>query len=382
MYKEPVGHEMAGNLHSKRLPTAYETFMEEQGIPIFRGLALYDVRQQALAPWKRMGGRGAFIHLDSMEDLWGMYLVEVPAGGVLNPERHIYEEVFLVIEGHGTTEVWRESAKRQTFEWQPGTNFAVPINTAHRLVNATSSPALLLVCTAAPPLMNIIQNQKFIFDNPFNFSERYDESEDYFKPREQLEAAPGHGRAMLRSSVIPDAAHCYLPLDNNRGPGHRHLFPDMANNTYFMGFIAEYPSGRYSKAHYHDAGMTLICLRGKGFTLNWPVELGPRPWETGKGHLVKRADYIPGGVVSAAPGGGNWFHQHFGVGKEPLRVRAIGHRRPLGVGGEEVLGAGAELGEGGSSVSYREEDPYVRKIYQEALAKEGVKFEMPDSVYA
>ncbi|MBI4297759.1 MAG: hypothetical protein HY676_04430 [Chloroflexi bacterium] len=112
MYQEPVGHEMAGNLHSKRLPTAYETFMEEQGIPLFRGLALYDVRQQALAPWKRMGGRGAFIHLDSMEDLWGMYLVEVPAGGVLNPERHIYEEVFLVIEGHGTTEVWRKSAKR------------------------------------------------------------------------------------------------------------------------------------------------------------------------------------------------------------------------------------------------------------------------------
>ena len=37
-----------------------------------------------------------------------MYILEVPSGGVTNPESHIYDEFFLVIEGRGTTEVWRK----------------------------------------------------------------------------------------------------------------------------------------------------------------------------------------------------------------------------------------------------------------------------------
>ncbi len=238
----------------------------------------------------------------------------------------MYEEISLVIEGRGSTEVWRGgSPKKQTFEWQPGSHFAVPLNAWHRLVNATSSPALVLVATSAPRVIDLFPSPSFIFDNPFEFPDRYDESEDYFKPRDELEPHPQSGRAMLRSSLLPDITRCYLPLDNNRAPGYRWIEPRMAGNTntFFHGFIAEYPSGRYSKAHYHQAGAVLVCLRGKGYTYNWPVELGPRPWEAGKGHLVKLQDYVPGGMVAAAPGGGDWFHQHFSIGKDFFRVRAI-----------------------------------------------------------
>jgi quercetin dioxygenase-like cupin family protein len=368
--------------------------MDEQNIPVYRGVGVYDVRQLPLAPWKTMGGRGTFIQLDGQLDGtggggFGIYFVEVPAGGELKPERHMYEEIFLVIEGRGSTEVWREAKpKKQTFEWQPGTHFAVPMNAWHRLVNATSSPALVLVATSAPSVMNLFQSRNFIFNNPFEFSDRYDESEDYFKPRDELEPHPVEdgsldvGTAMLRSSVIPDITHCYLPLDNNRGPGFRHLAPRMAGNTFFHGFIAEYPTGRYSKAHYHEAGAVLVCLVGKGYSITWPLELGPRPWEAGKGHLVKRQDYIPGGLVSAAPGRDNWFHQHFSVSKDIFRVRAIfGRPRHRGQVGEEVKGIGAETNEGGTALSYREEDPQIRKIYKEALKKEGAEFRMPESVY-
>ena len=31
-----------------------------------------------------------------------MYVLEVPSGGATNPEKHIYDEFFLVIEGRGT----------------------------------------------------------------------------------------------------------------------------------------------------------------------------------------------------------------------------------------------------------------------------------------
>ncbi|MBI4298127.1 MAG: cupin [Chloroflexi bacterium] len=384
MYHEPTGDETAGHSHYKVVLSTYEKFMEEQSIPIYKGVGAYDVRQLPLAPWKQMGGRGTFIELDGQVGVFGMYLVEVPAGGVLNPEKHIYEELFLVIEGHGSTEVWREgSSKKQTFEWQPYSHFAIPLNTSHRLVNATSSPALVLVTTSAPRVMESFPTRSFVFGNPWVFSDHYDESQDYFKPRDELEPAPGSGRAMLRSNLIPDIAHCPLPLDNNRGPGHRMFSPQMAGNTFFGGFVAEYPSGRYSKGHYHCACAVLVCLRGKGYSYTWPVELGPRPWEAGKGHLVKRQDYAPGGIVSAVPSGGDWFHQHFSTGKDFLRVRAfIRHVFRLGEAGEETVGAGAELSQGGRAIGYREEDPQILKDYLEALKREGVQFQMPKSVYA
>ena len=47
-----------GLFHWKRSPTFYETFMEEQGIPIVRGIGLYDSREVTLALWKGMGGAG------------------------------------------------------------------------------------------------------------------------------------------------------------------------------------------------------------------------------------------------------------------------------------------------------------------------------------
>jgi hypothetical protein len=103
--------------------------------------------------------------------------------------------------------------------------------------------------------------------------------------------------------------------------------------------MAQYPPGRYSKAHFHPGGPALICLRGKGYLITWPREAGVRPWESGNGHLVKRQDYGECGVVAAAPGTDNWYHAHFGVSKEPFRVLAFlgGFPRDLvGAPGDQV----------------------------------------------
>ena len=107
VYQEPTGQEMAGHRFMKVLPSPYQIFMAEENIPIYRGLGMYDVRELPLTPWKRMGGQGSFIQLDGTAQAgrWGLYAVQVPPGGVLNAERHMYEEIFLVIEGRGSTEV-------------------------------------------------------------------------------------------------------------------------------------------------------------------------------------------------------------------------------------------------------------------------------------
>ncbi len=386
MYKEPTRDDVMAERRQMRVTlSAYDVFIGEQNIPIHRGLGVYDSRQLPLAPWKRMGGQGTFIELDGQAGFFGMYVVEVPPGGALNPERHMYEEIFLVIEGHGSTEVWREgSSKKLTFEWQPGTHFGVPLNVWHRLVNATSSPALVLAATSAPNMMELFPSRSFLFENSFEFLDRYDEGEDFFKPRDELETPEGQF-ATLHTNLIPDVAQCYVPLTNFRAPGHGFLpLREMAGNTFFQNHIQEYPSGRYSTAHSHEAGRVLICLRGKGYSMTWPLGLGKRPWEAGKGDLVQRQDYVPGGFVTAAPAAGDYFHAHLSTGKDVMRVTAFRHplKRSEGHGEERELPDGTlYLGPGRHEVTYPEEDPQVRKDYKEALKKEGVEFAMPEAVY-
>ena len=393
-FEEPAGEDQpAGYRTYKRAVSPYERFLEEEGIPIFRGIGVYDTRQMEMGPWKRLGGRGTYLYLDGLADVKGMFVQEVPAGGASNATKHMYDEFFLVIEGRGTTEVWREgSTKKQTFEWQPGTLFMAPLNAWHRHVNATSAPALLLASNNAPPVFNIYQSQQFIFDNPYDASLRLTDAEDFFKPQAELERDEVRGRAAIRSNVFPDIITCELPLDNQRAPGFRRIQPyfnGFIRDAGTGGFVAQYPSGRYSKAHYHQSGAVLVCLRGKGYSYNWRIEHSPTPWANGHGEEVKIQEYIPGGLVAAAPGGGNWFHQHFSAGAEPLRI--INYwGGPSGRWGQADDESGSDevragniygINEGGRSIHYWMEDPHIRNYYAGRLRKEDVKFDMAESLY-
>src|SRR5215471_5963120 len=110
-------------------------------------------------------------------------------------------------------------------------------------------------------------------------------------------------------------------IANCRSPGWRRVEPFMTENTFYL-WIGQHENGHYSKAHAHTSAAVLICVKGKGYTYTWPEHLGLTPWKDGKGDHVKRVDYEPVGMVSAAPGGARWFHQHFGASKDPFRLTA------------------------------------------------------------
>jgi hypothetical protein len=394
-FREPTGEDAAGFRTYTPSKSAYEGFMEEEGIPIFRGIGVHDTRELELGDWKRRGGKGMFLALSGLEGLKGMFVIEVPPRGALNPEKHMYDEFYLVVEGRGTTEVWTDRhPKPQVFEWGPGTLFMAPLNAYVRMVNAGSGRALMIASNNAPPVMNIYQSRRFVFDNPYEFTERFDGSPDFFKPKSDLEMEPVRGRAAVRSNVFPDVTTCELPLDNQRAPGYRRIQPYfhgfMADAT-TGGFISQYPSGRYSKAHYHLSGAVLVCLRGKGYTYNWPVDLGPHPWETGHADQVDICEYVAGGLVAAAPGGGNWFHQHFSASKDPMRVINYwggptgrwGLFDEVEEAGDGKVKAGNLFGihEGGRTILYHEEDPHIRNYYAQRLRDEGVEIQMAESLY-
>ena len=250
-WHEPKAGEKAGYGRFKRKPLPYDLFMEEEGVPVYRGVGVKRVQDLPLAPWKRLGGRGSYIQLYGTEGLWGCYVAEVPAGGALNVERHLYEKYVLVIEGRGSTEVWQDGqSKPQAFEWQPWSLFSIPLNAYHRIVNATNAPALLLCGTTAPNMINLVDNLEFVFNCQFNFDNRYSASSEYFKARDDLEPDPIRGLAMRRTNFIPDIARCELPLDNRRSPGYRRVEPKMAGSRFYV-WLAEHETGRYSKAHKH-----------------------------------------------------------------------------------------------------------------------------------
>ena len=383
---EPKDGSKAGFGKFKKLATPYDRFMESEGIPVFRELGMRDIRDLPLEPWQRVGGRGSYIQLYGTEGKWGSYAVEVPAAGALHPEKHLYEKIFLVVEGRGSTEVWLEDGgDRQIFEWQKGSIFSIPMNAWHRIVNASNSPALLQAGTTAPIVINALQNVDAVFDNPFVFRERFSGDRDYYRERTEVEADPVRGLAMRRTNFIPDAINCDLPLDNRRSPGYRRVEPHMTDNTFYF-WIGQHGVGRYSKAHAHTSAAVLICLKGKGYTYTWPEHLGPTPWQDGHVDQVRRLDYVQGGMVTAAPGGARWYHQHFSVSREPFRLTAwFGPhnpgRDPGPPGAPHIDYTAMDITEGGTSIPYHLEDPFIRAEYEATLEQEGVRSRMQPSLY-
>ena len=385
-WHEPTGNKRAGFGEFERLKTPYDLFMEREGIPIVRGIGVPKVQNLPRKPWKRLGGDAAFIQLTGTESKWGCFVVEVPGAGALSPMRHLYEEIYYVVEGRGSTEVWLEGdSKHHSFEWQAGSLFSIPLNAWFRIVNASSSPALLLAGNTAPNILNLLQDPDALFNCSYQFLDRFSGAEDFYKPNDDIEPDPVRGLAMRRTNFIPDIVNCDLPLDNRRSLGYRRIEPFMTRNTFYL-WIAQHENGRYSKAHGHTSAAVLICIKGKGYTYTWPEKLGPTPWKDGKADEVKRVDYEPVGMVSAAPGGLRWYHQHFGVSKEPLRLTAwFGPNAPgrePGPAGELLKDVnGLDIDEGGTAIPYCMEDPFIRAEYETTLAREGVQSRMDPEWY-
>ncbi len=386
-WHEPVAEKRAGHGTFGQPMSDYDRFMAEDDVPVFRGVGLRSVKDLPLADWPRVGGRGHYIQLHGTEGKWGCYVVEIPAAGALIPEKHVYEEIFLVVEGRGTTEVWlEEGGPRHVFEWQAGSLFSIPVNAMHRLVNATNKPALLIAGTTAPNLMNLVGNTDFIFNTPYVFADRYSDAADFYRPSEDVEPDPIRGLAMRRTNLVPDVVHCELPLDNRRSPGYRRVEPFMTGNKFYL-WLGQHETGRYSKAHAHTSAAVLICVKGAGYTYTWPEECGVNPWRDGFADRVEKVEYGPFGMVSAAPGGARWYHQHFNTSSEPFRLSAwFGPHHPslvtgLPPGEKQTDYTAMDVTEGGTAIPYWMEDPFLRQEFEAEIARNGATSRMEPSRY-
>lgn len=381
-WHEPAGLSAAGVSRFLRPALPYDRYMDSEGVPVLRAMAVPALADVARAPWRRLGGAGAFLQMFGTEGALGCAVIEIPASGVLRAEKHLFEEIVLVLSGRGTTEIWLEDAGRRVmFEWQAGSLFAIGANAVHRMVNAGPAPALLLSGTNAPALLNLVGDVDAVFANPFVFAGQMDDETG--QAFDDVEPDPVRGLALCRTNLVPDVAGCDLPLDNRFSPGYRQLALGMTSAAMACS-VGEHRPGRYAKAHLLPASTVMVGLRGTGFSYLWPERLGPLPWAAGSGDSVIRVDHAVHSVMAAGPGGGRWYHQMFNTGSVPLRHLTWGvPERPAGPPGEEMRDDSTVLREeGGSMIGYPQEDPFVRREYARRLAEAGLVNRMRDDDYA
>src|SRR5262249_61544895 len=124
-----------------------------------------------------------------------------------------------------------------------------------------------------------------------------------------------------------------------------------------------------------------VARKGTGNTYTGRERSGGPPGKDGNAEKIKRVDYEPVGMVSAAPGGARGYHQHFGASKDPLRLTAwFGPHNPgrePGPPGEKHTDYTAmDITEGGTSIPYWMEDPFISAEYEAKLKAEGVPSRM------
>jgi oxalate decarboxylase/phosphoglucose isomerase-like protein (cupin superfamily) len=359
--------------------TYYERWMEKEGVPIVEGFGVTDVGRISLRPWSRLGCDGAYLQLRGLEGITGVYIGRIAPGTMTEPEKHLYEKVIYIIQGEGVAEFQQRGRVPQSIKWKTGSLFSPPLNSTHRLINHAKTPALFVAVTTAPMILDHFHNEQFVFNSDFAFCDRYDGEGDYFNVGDRRYLAANNRQWIWETNFIPDARKAAIDGQEQKGAGVNLTQFEIADNT-LIGHLAEWPVGRYHKAHYHGGGAVLVSLRSEGYSLMWPNEWGTRPYESGYGDRVVKIDWAAGSVFSPPT---NWFHQHFNTGSEPalqLALRCGSQKFPLGIRVAAIrAGVYTSVKQGGTLIEYTDEDPEIRRAYQAELAHKGIE---PDMNYA
>ncbi|HEX2928243.1 MAG TPA: cupin domain-containing protein, partial [Candidatus Binatia bacterium] len=166
----------------------YQEWRKREGAPLVGGIYIKDMKAVEVGLWPRKGDgvKGALCYLDG-DDEGDEHVVELPPGGSTAPLRHLYTEAIYVVSGHGSTSVWRDHGAKQTFEWGPGSYFVLPTNASHQFFNASlSRSARWFSVTDLPQLLRQWASEDFIFNNSYDFTDRYAGGADYFTAEAKL----------------------------------------------------------------------------------------------------------------------------------------------------------------------------------------------------
>lgn len=353
--------------------TTYEHFLDEENIPVYTGWSL-NLFTAEVGPWKRHGTgiTGAYVNLEGVGGSVDNWIMEIEPGAQTKAIRHLYDENTIILAGEGETHIWRDAdgADKAIIRWKKGTVFAPPLNTWHQHFNTGSGPARLSSETTLPIVLDIFRNHEFVFNNSFDFTERYNSEPDYFDPENSVNYGPTTDHHSLSLVNVVRNAWTYRLF--NAGQGYRDIDRHFnMSGSSMPSHVEQFPVGTYERAHRHNAGATIVLLTGTGYSLLWNYELGENPWADGNADQVHRTDWEPG-VLFVPPT--QWYHQHFNNGKDPARFIRLGG--PPGNETFPVTAEGLTTGDN-TQIQFKDEAPEVREMFQVELTRTGAKMAMP-----
>src|ERR1043165_343914 len=154
-------------LWSKRF--TYDDWMEAQGVPVYRGYYIADLRAIELGHWKLGSCQAAFIQLTGQEGVTSTRVIEIPPGETLTIKGFAFDEIAYSLDGHGLTAHAIPDGTKHVFEWQPTSMFLMPRRQAYQLTNADGTkPARLMFFNYLPMAMSTVPDPEFYFGNPLS----------------------------------------------------------------------------------------------------------------------------------------------------------------------------------------------------------------------
>jgi len=273
-------------------------------MPTFDGLMIQDVRTVPLRPWAELGVNGLYMRMADYQIIDG-WVIEVPPKSSTKPLRHMFEAGLYFFGGPGHTIIQQEGKQPQRIDWKYRTLFSIPLNVRYQHFNDSDKPVRFIAVTSFPFVINSTDNEKFVWDNPFQFTDRYNAQEDFLRKSDKTRDR------LTITNVVPDALDFKLDSWEERGKGSTNMHWRMSGNTMIDLHVSEMPAQEYKRAHRHSSDAFVMLLSGEGYSITWPESQYEKRvrvnWH--EGTLFVPPIY--------------WYHQHLNPGKEPARYLAI-----------------------------------------------------------
>src|SRR3974390_4293 len=217
-----VSQELADKFKTEK-DSPYLRFVRGESLDIIGAQYVPNLRTVELKPWARRNGKGVFINHEASRTSNDCYVCEIAPGGKLEPQRQLFEEMILVLDGRGSTTVWNDAGNRVTFEWKAGAMFAIPLNTWHQHFNGSGvSPARYVAVTNCPSVLNLYDDIQFVFNTRYDFKNRFAGEPDYFSAKGEQKGL------LLQTNFVADAVNLPLISAKERGAGGGHIRFNMA----------------------------------------------------------------------------------------------------------------------------------------------------------
>ena len=192
----------------------YVRWVRGEGLDIISAHYVPDLNTVELKPWARRGGRGVFINHEASRTSNDCYVCEIPAGKELAPQRQLFEEMILVLSGHGSTSVWNDAGAEG--DLRVGTRRAVRHPAQHL------APALQRFRHAGGPVRLVdehaagaqpLRRRRVRLQHRPRLPGRFAGEPDYFAPKDEQDGL------LLKTNFVANAVNLPLISAKERGAG-------------------------------------------------------------------------------------------------------------------------------------------------------------------